>query len=89
MDIVESLWQLHHFWQNTLPAQTGNNFPVEALLGYLFAQEFLLPHVLFITLMIIMLVVLINTSQRATSHTLPAVAEKQELYNKTLKSPTN
>lgn len=57
---------------------------MEAFLGYLFSQESLLRHVLFIALMIIGLVVLINGLQRVKINALPAVAEKQELYNKNL-----
>ena len=53
-----------------------NNCPVEALLGYLFAQERLIRHVLFMALMIIRLVVLINGSQRLIINAPPAVAEK-------------
>ncbi len=48
-----------------------NNYPVEALLGYVFAQERLLSHVLFMALMIIKLVVLINGPQWATSNAPP------------------
>ncbi len=53
-----------------------NNCPVEALLGYLFAQESLIRHVLFTALMIIKLVVLINGSPRVKINAPPTVAEK-------------
>jgi hypothetical protein len=64
--------------------ERGINFPVEGLLGYLFAQERLIRHVLFTTLMIIMLVVLINCSQWVKINAAPTVVEKQGLYNKNL-----
>jgi uncharacterized membrane protein YfbV (UPF0208 family) len=67
----------------------GNNFPVEGLLGYLFAQERLIRHILFTALMIIRLAVLINCSQWVKINAAPTVAEKHELYKKTLKWPTN
>jgi hypothetical protein len=51
-----------------------NNFPVEALSGYLFAQESLIRHVLFMELMIIRLVELINGSPQVKINAPPAVA---------------
>jgi hypothetical protein len=79
-----------HFGKCTTSGKTPflperrNNLPVEAFVGYLFAQERLLSHVLFIALMIIMLVVLIDGLQRVTSNPPPAMAEKQELYHQNL-----